>query len=194
MIIFPLKEFWKHALIIRTYVRNKNLKKHGQLEKAIKEKLGHYMDDKKISYPKDLNNRWYYFDSVNDANESININDDIKTESKNVLEKIKSLEPFFLDIKFICEDTKIDGDFKVYQNKYLYKDFNGVEHEEAIIIKKELIKKQVGLLGPYKEKRYVGTKTDCWGNNTNIYRDYEYFKDSKGNKANSYQVSKEYPG
>ena len=48
-----------------------------------------------------------------------------------------------------------------YIKIYLYKDFNGVEHEEAIIIKKELIKKQVGLLGPYKEPRYVGTKTDC---------------------------------
>ena len=53
------------------------------------------MDDKKISYLQDLNEREYYFDSVNDANESINVNDDIKTESKNVLEKIKSLEPFF---------------------------------------------------------------------------------------------------
>ena len=81
-----------------------------------------------------------------------------------------------------------------YIKIYLYKDFIGVEHEEAIIIKKELIKKQVGLLGPYKEPRYVGTETDCWGNSTNIYRDYEYFKDSKGNKVNSYPVSKEYPG
>ena len=81
-----------------------------------------------------------------------------------------------------------------YIKIYLYKDFNGVEHEEAIIIKKELIKKQVGLLGPYKEPRYVGIETDCWGNSTKIYRDYEYFKDSKGNKVNSYPVSKEYPG
>ena len=37
---FPLKEFWKHVLIIRTHVRNKNLKKHGQLEKGIIDKLG----------------------------------------------------------------------------------------------------------------------------------------------------------
>ena len=118
---FPLKEFWKHVLIIRTHVRNKNLKKHGQLEKGIIDKLGQYMDDKKISYPQDLNEREYYFDSVNDDNDSININDDIKTESKKVLEKIKSLEPFFLDIKFIREDTKIDGDFKVYQNIFYIK-------------------------------------------------------------------------
>ena len=118
---FPLKEFWKHVLIIKTHVRNKNLKKHGQLEKGIIDKLGQYMDDKKISYPQDLNEREYYFDSVNDDNDSININDDIKTESKKVLEKIKSLEPFFLDIKFIREDTKIDGDFKVYQNIFYIK-------------------------------------------------------------------------
>ena len=79
------------------------------------------MDDKKISYLQDLNEREYYFDSVNDDNDSININDDIKTESKKVLEKIKSLEPFFLDIKFIREDTKIDSDFKVYQNIFYIK-------------------------------------------------------------------------
>ena len=119
------------------------------------------MDDKKISYQKDLNDREFYFNSVNDDNDSINVNDNIKTESNKVSEKIKSLKPFFLDIKFIREDTKIDGDYKLYQNIYLNNDFNGVEHEEAIIIKKELIKKQVGLLGPYKEPRYVGTKTDC---------------------------------
>ena len=117
---FPLKEFWKHVLIIRTHVRNKNLKKHGQLEKGIIDKLGQYMDDKKISYPQDLNEREYYFDSVND-DDSINVNDDIKIESKKVLEKIKSLEPFFLDIKFIREETKIDGDFKVYQNIFYIK-------------------------------------------------------------------------
>ena len=116
---FPLKEFWKHVLIIRTHVRNKNLKKHRQLEKGIIDKLGQYMDDKKISYLQDLNEREYYFDSVNDDNDSININDDIKTESKKVLEKIKLLEPFFLDIKFIREDTKIDSDFKVYQNIFI---------------------------------------------------------------------------
>ena len=116
---FPLKEFWKHVLIIRTHVRNKNLKKYQQLEKGIIDKLGQYMDDKKISYLQDLNEREYYFDSVNDDNDSININDDIKTESKKVLEKIKLLEPFFLDIKFIREDTKIDSDFKVYQNIFI---------------------------------------------------------------------------
>ena len=118
---FPLKVFWKHVLIIRTHVRNKNLKKQQKKKKGIIDKLGQYMDDKKISYLQDLNEREYYFDSVNDDNDSININDDIKTESKKVLEKIKSLEPFFLDIKFIREDTKIDGDFKVYQNKFYIK-------------------------------------------------------------------------
>ena len=116
---FPLQEFWKHVLIIKTHDFNKNLKKHRQSEKGIIDKLGYYMDDKKISYLQDLNEREYYFDSVNDDNDSININDDIKTESKKVLEKIKSLEPFFLDIKFIREDTKIDGDFKVYQNIFI---------------------------------------------------------------------------
>ena len=119
------------------------------------------MDDKKIFYQKDLNDREFYFNSVNDDNDSINVNDNIKTESNKVSEKIRSLKPFFLDIKFIREDTKIDGDYKLYQNIYLNNDFNGVEHEEVIIIKKELIKKQVGLLGPYKKKRYVGTETDC---------------------------------
>ena len=83
---FPLQEFWKHVLIIRTHVRNKNLKKHGQLEKGIIDKLGQYMDDKKISYPQDLNEREYYFDSVND-DDSINVNDDIKTESKKFWKK-----------------------------------------------------------------------------------------------------------
>ena len=45
-----------------------------------------------------------------------------------------------------------------YIKIYLYKDFIGVEHEEAIIIEKELIKKQVGLLGPYKEKSMLALK------------------------------------
>jgi hypothetical protein len=161
MICFQSQEFWKHVLIIRTHILNKNLKKHRQLEKGIIDKLGHSMDDKKIFYQKDLNDREFHFNSVNDDNDSINVNDNIKTESNKVLEKIKSLKPFFLDIKFIREDTINDGDYKLYQKIHLYKDFNGVEHEEPITIKKELIKKQVGLLGPYKEPRYVGTKTDC---------------------------------
>ena len=118
---FPLQEFWKHVLIIRTHVLNKNLKKHRQLEKGIIDKLGHYMDDKKIFYQKDLNDREFHFNSVNDDNDSINVNDNIKTESNKVLEKIKSLKPFFLDIKFIREYTKIDGDFKVYQNIFYIK-------------------------------------------------------------------------
>ena len=90
---FPLQVFWKHVLIIRTHVRNKNLKKHQQLEKGIIDKLGHYMDDKKIFYQKDLNEREFHFNSVNDDNDSINVNDNIKTESNKVLEKIKSLKP-----------------------------------------------------------------------------------------------------
>ncbi len=86
------------------------------------------MDDKKIFYQKDLNDREFHFNSVNDDNDSINVNDNIKTESNKFLEKIKSLKPFFLDIKFIREDTINDGDYKLYQKIYLYKDFNGVEH------------------------------------------------------------------
>ena len=75
---FPLQEFWRHVLIIRTHVLNKNLKKHRQLEKGIIDKLGHYMDDKKIFYQKDLNDREFHFNSVNDDNDSINVNDNIK--------------------------------------------------------------------------------------------------------------------
>ena len=94
---FPFQEFWKHVLIIRTHVLNKNLKKHRQLEKGIIDKLGHYMDDKKIFYQKDLNDREFHFNSVNDDNDSINVNDNIKTESNKFLEKIK----YFLIIHII---------------------------------------------------------------------------------------------
>ena len=38
------------------------------------------MDDKKISYPQVLNERKFYFNSINDDNKSINVNTDIKIE------------------------------------------------------------------------------------------------------------------
>ena len=47
---FPLKDFWKHVLIIRTLVRKKILKKAGNLEKSVIKKMGQYLDGKNIAY------------------------------------------------------------------------------------------------------------------------------------------------
>ena len=65
---FPLKDFWKHVLIIRTHVREKKLKKTGKLEESIIEKMGQYLLEKNIAYPEMLGEREFFFNSVIEDN------------------------------------------------------------------------------------------------------------------------------
>ena len=52
--------------------------------------------------------------------------------------------------------------------------------------------KQVGKTGPYTDRRYVGTRTNCWGDEYRVYQDYKYYKDEKGNRCDFFDVGGEY--
>lgn len=129
MNFFPLNDFWEHVLIIRTFVRKENLKKHGDLEESINEQMGDFMKEKNIACPKELNKREFFFNSVledeNGFTTIINTDTDIKEEFTKVLEKIKSLPPFFKRIEFKRKFTKEQGNYKVTYEEYEYVDFNG---------------------------------------------------------------------
>lgn len=194
---FPLNDFWEHVLIIRTHVRENNLKIHGDLEESINKKMGDFMKKKNIACPKELNKREFFFNSVlkEDKNKKpilFNTGTDIKNEFKKVLEKIKRIHPFFRRIEFKKEYTKEEGNYKVTYEEYEYEDFNGKIETKPIEKNRDFIVKQVGKTGPYRDKRYVGTRTDCWGDEYRVYQDYKYYIDEKGNKCDFFDVGGEY--
>lgn len=97
---FPLKNLWKHVLIIRTFVRKKILRKSGNLEESVKKKLKDYMSEKNIDYPEDLKKREFFFNSVIDDKPGkpyVNTGDDIKEEFEKVFAEIKKKLTLFLN-------------------------------------------------------------------------------------------------
>lgn len=193
---FPLKDFWNHVLIIRTHVRNKNLKKKGKLGNSIKndEDLRNYMEEKGINMPENLEEREFYFNSVKEndnGTKSINVDIDIKNEFNRLLEQIKSLYPIFNSIKYINEFDQTEGNFKVTYYQYIYEDFNGNKVTKNIEMGRTFIIKEVGKTGPFDEKRYIGSTTKC-GKKYYIYQDYKYYKDIDGKKCDYYPYGNTY--
>ena len=133
---FPLKDFWEHVLIIRTFVHSPDLKEYGNLEDSVKEYLGDYMQEKKIDFPKNMNEREFFFNSVKGPKSSINTDGEIKEEFKKVLAKIKKLDPFSREIKYhieyVREEKKDEGNFIVYYKIYRYTDSNGKTWEKIV--------------------------------------------------------------
>jgi len=196
---FPLKDFWKHVLIIRTHVRNKILGKSGNLEESVIKKLGDYMREKNIDPPRDLKEREFFFNSVIDVIDDksvippyVNTGDDIKEEFKKVFAKIKKIDPFFEQINLKRQFSQDEGNYNVTYKEYEYVDFNGDKTIKHVEIDRQFKVKQVGKKGPYTDRRYKGTKTDCWGNEYTVYQDYKYYKDEKGNKCDEYDVGEPY--
>ena len=193
---FPLNDFWNHVLIIRTHVREMNLKKTGNLETSVIDKMGNYMNDKNIAHPKNMKEREFFFNSVledeNGDYAGINTDHNIKNEFKKVFEVINGLDPFFEEIRLIRKFSQKEGNYNVFYEEYEYKDFDGKTQKKPIEKNREFIVKQVGKKGPIRDRRYVGTKTDCWGNDYRVYQDYKYYIDEKGNKCDFYDVGDEY--
>ena len=192
---FPLKDFWEHVLIIRTHVRNNNLKKSGNLEKYVIEKLGDYMSQKNIANPSDLKKREFFFNSVieNDYGDSYcNTDDNIKNEFKRVFAKISELDPFFEQINLKGIVRREEGNFNVTYEEYEYVDFNRNKQTKLVEIDREFKVKQVGKKGPYRSRYIKGTKKDCWGNYYTVYQDYKYYEDEKGNRCDEYDVGEPY--
>jgi len=191
---FPLKEFWKHVLIIRTHVRSEEDKEYGNLESSIKEYLGNFMEEKGINYPKNMNDREFFFNSVigPKSKPKINTGNDIKNEFKKVLEMVKSIDPLFEEIKYLKDETKDEGNFNVTYSIYEYKDFNGKIFSRPVEKYRQFKVKQVGKTGPFRGKKYLGKRTDCWGNEFSVYQDYNYYKDEKGFECDCYDVGDEY--
>lgn len=193
---FPLHDFWKHVLIIRTHVREMNLKKTGNLEKSVIEKMGNYMNQKSIAYPNNLKDREFFFNSVLEDDDGeyagINTDNNIKSEFRKVFEKVKGLDPFFKQINFKRKFSREEGNFNVTYEEYEYVDFNGEKQAKLVEKDREFKVKQVGKRGPIRDRKYVGSKTDCWGNNYSVYQDYKYYIDEKGNKCDFYDVGQPY--
>lgn len=192
---FPLYDFWKHVLIIRTHVREMKLKKPGNLEESVIEKLGNYMSQKNIAYPSNLKEREFFFNSVieNDYGDSYcNTDDNIKNELKKVFAKISELKPFFKQINLKRKFSKEDQNYDVTYDEYEYVDFNGNKQTKLVEIDRKIKVKQVGNTGPYRDRYKKGKKRDCWGNYYTIYQDYKYFLDEKGNKCDEYDVGEPY--
>ena len=192
---FPLKDFWEHVLIIRTHVRNQILGQSGNLEESVIKKLGDYMRQKNIDPPKKMKEREFFFNSVIDDKPGkpyINTDDNIKEEFKKVFAKIKKIDPFFEQINLKRQFTKEEGNYNVAYKEYEYVDFNGKKTIKSVEIDRQFKVKQVGKKGPYTGRRYKGTKTDCWGNDYDVYQDYKYYEDEKGNQCDEYDVGEPY--
>ena len=193
---FPLNDFWNHVLIVRTHVREMNLKRTGNLETSVIDKMGNYMNDKNIAYPKNMKEREFFFNSVledeNGDYAGINTDHNIKNEFEKVFEAINGLDPFFKEIRLIRKFSQNEGNYNVFYEEYEYQDFDGKTQKKHIEKNREFIVKQVGKKGPIRDRRYVGTKTDCWGNDYRVYQDYKYYIDEKGNKCDFYDVGDEY--
>ena len=187
---FPLYDFWKHVLIIRTCVREDNLRKSGNLEKNVIENLGDYMSQKNIANPSDLKEREFFFNSVSYGD--INTDYNIKNEFKKVFAKISELDPFFKQINLKRKFIREEGYFNVTYEEYEYVDFDGNKQTKLVEKDREFKVKQVVKKGPYIDRYKKGTKTDCWGNDYYVYQDYKYYIDEKGNKCDEYDVGEPY--
>ena len=194
---FPLYDFWEHVLIIRTHVRNDNLKKSGNLEESVIKNLGNYMSQKNIAYPSNLKEREFFFNSVIEnvyGDSYCNTDDNIKNEFKKVFAKIRKLDPFFKQINLKRKFSREEGNFNVTYEEYEYVDFNGNKQTKLVEKAREFKVKEVevGKKGPYRGRYEKGTKRDCWGNYHTVYQDYKYYEDEKGNKCDEYDVGEPY--
>ena len=195
---FPLYDFWEHVLIIRTFVRENNLKKSGNLEESVIKNLGDYMSQKNIAYPSDLKKREFFFNSVivdDDGDSYINTDDNIKSEFKKVfatLRELKPFKPFFEQINLKRKFSREEGNYDVTYEEYEYVDFDGNKQTKLVEKCRDFKVKQVGKKGPYRDRYKKGTKKDCWGNYYTVYQDYKYYEDEKGNKCDEYDVGEPY--
>ena len=178
---YPLNNFWNHVIIIKTHVTKDKYKKPGNIEQAIRknEQVNNAMRERNIISPNEI--KEFYFDSVNDDDDSVNTNDNIKNELEKLFKKIIETKPIYKNIRIIKEKNE-DVDSYTITYQYLeYLDFKGKKLFKKIEINRKpkvIIK---GKQGPYySERKYGGEYKKC-GKWYQDYIRYTYYIDEKNN-------------
>lgn len=184
---YPLKNFWEHVIIIKTHILQDKYKRPGYIEQAIKknEKLKNFMNKRNIYFPSCL--KEYYFNSVN-YDETINTNDDIKNNLKNLFANIIKMEPIFKEVKLLCEKDEDEGTCTITYQYLEYTDFNGEKTKKKIILKSRPKIMVVGKRGPYySERKYGGEYKKC-GKKYQDYKRFSYYIDEKDRECDRIDI------
>jgi len=184
---YPLDNFWEHVIIIKTHILKDIYKKPGSIEQAIKKnkKLIATMNDKHINFPSGL--KEYYFNSVND-DETINTDNDIKVNIKDLFTKIIKMDPFFKEVRKL--DVK-DEDEGTCTNTYQYleyTDFNGKKSTKKILLNSRPKVKVIGKRGPYYSERKYGSEYTKCGKTYQDYIRYLYYIDEKNRNCDQTDI------
>ena len=145
MDLFPVHDFWKHVIIIRsftTYINQLTNKTNEQTKERInklfdekkqsllnrlkeEEDLLKKMRDLNINIPDKINMK--FVDSYDDLNDKINDNEYMQKTMNEILGIIKSIPPLFEYFE-ITDKTKYVGGRSIPYKEIKYKDFNGILH------------------------------------------------------------------
>ena len=148
MDLFPIHDFWKHVIIIRsftTYINQLTDKTNEQTKERInrinklfdekkqsllnrlkeEEDLLKKMRDLNINIPDEINMK--FVDSYDDLNDKINDNEYMQKTMNEILGIIKPLPPLFENFE-ISDKTKYVGGRSIPYKEIKYKDFNGILH------------------------------------------------------------------
>ena len=145
MDLFPIHDFWKHVIIIRsftTYINQLTNKTNEQTKERInklfdekkqsllvglkeEEDLLKKMGDLNINIPDKINMK--FVDSYDELNDKINDNEYMQKTMNEILGIIKPLPPLFKYFK-ISNKTKYIGGHSIPYKEIEYKDFSGDFH------------------------------------------------------------------
>ena len=145
MDLFPIHDFWKHVIIIRsftTYINQLTNKTNEQTKERInklfdekkqsllvglkeEEDLLKKMGDLNINIPDKINMK--FVDSYDELNDKINDNEYMQKTMNEILGIIKPLPPLFEYFE-ISDKTKYIGGRSIPYKEIKYKDFNGILH------------------------------------------------------------------
>jgi GTPase Era involved in 16S rRNA processing len=188
MNLYPLKSFWDHVCIIKTFVFNDSFKKKKKLEDKIlkDEELINLMLKKGIDLPNKLEE--FYFNSVTDE-ESINVSKKTKDELERLLDYIEKLDPLFQHIVEKGYETKIENGWDITYKILEITDFNGKKEKS----KQEISRKpHDGSKAFYDKKKYGDRYKKC-GTYYQKYISYSYNIDNNGNKINEQEYGEPWP-
>ena len=137
------------------------------------------MKQRNINSPIEI--KEFYFDSVNDDDDTPNTNDNIKNELKELFNKIIKTKPLFEDIRILGEQSEDVGSYTITYQYLEYSDFKGnkiskkmeIDRKPKVIIK--------GKQGPYYGQRKYGGEYKKCGKWYQDYIRYTYYIDENNN-------------
>ena len=184
---YPLNNFWEHVIIIKTHILQDKYKKPGNIEQAIKKnkKLIDTMNNKGINFPSCL--KEYYFNSVND-DETINTDNDIKNNLKNLFSDIIKMNPLFKEVKKLDVKEEDEGSLTITYQYLEYLDFNGKKTTKKIILGSKPKIMVIGKRGPYYSEREYGCEYKKCGKRYQDYRRYCYYIDENDKKCDQIDI------